>query len=110
MSNFDLPSSSAPARVAVATRATLTTHKLTSQFRTLMPLLLVGLRSFDVGLFPCPDFPAGRVEQALVVAFSQLLACFGCQLGEQRCVHVIDLQVACLVRGGHLVRPEQETI
>src|SRR4030095_245949 len=64
----------------------------------------------DVRLLPRPHLAARVVEQPLVVALAQLLAGLGRELREQRCVHVVDLQVLRLLGGSHLVGAEHAPV
>lgn len=62
-----------------------------------------------IGLFPGADAAAGFVEKPLVVAFAKVGTGLGCELGEARSVHVVDLEIALLVLRGYFVGAEEET-
>src|SRR5262245_23645154 len=68
--------------------------------------LTIASLSPRVRLLPVPHLAAGLVEEALVVALAHPLAGLRSQPREQRCIHVVDLQVLGLLGGRDFVGAE----
>src|SRR5687768_4745242 len=64
----------------------------------------------DIDAFPSAHPLACLIEQPLVIALAHLFAGLRGQLRKERCVHLVDSQVALLVARRDLVRAEQDTV